>query len=217
MKIQYHCLRCGEPLGPNAHCCNCSRSYCPKCEPEPTHERNVLVWLAGKPRLAFTIGAIILALAVLLSAGCKKSPTSPNDFSHPNEILIDELTQCYAEYHDIKSVVERSGREYRGVIVEFSDTVRWVPCSNGKKGLGPNSTCVAAGWAWPTDMANGIAHITYYGPFVRDECDLCVRATEESHLNESAAHEVAHLAGEWSHGPSFVEKFHDGLKNAGCF
>ena len=146
-----------------------------------------------KHRIDVPIGAF-MALSSLWGCG---SPTAPDDPSpHPNEILINEYTQCYGGYHGL-------GR----IDVSFSEESRMVPCQPGS-----GKECVAAGWAWPSTR-----QVTYYRPWVRDECprELCPGPTTREQLKEAAAHETCHLAGNPSE-PSAIGCLHETLEKHSC-
>ena len=93
--------------------------------------------------------------------------------------LVERLTECYGEHHGIS-----------GISIEYADYVQWVPCVLGNKGKGPNGECVAGGWARPYSRL-----VTYYEPFIKDDCELCASATTTFGLNWIAAHETCHLSG----------------------
>jgi hypothetical protein len=117
-------------------------------------------------------------LIAILLGGCGVSPTSPTP-THPNEILITQHTQCYANYFKLGTIT-----------VSFFEDERLVDCSAdwGYDEDGDPLMCQIAGAAYP-----GSRHAEYYGPWVRGETDT----TREPDLEWAAAHEVCHMAGTW--------------------
>ena len=151
-----------------------------------THERNVLVWLAGKlykirwPWFAFWVSIAILYNT--LGCGLLKSPTAPDESElHPSEILITEHTQCYADYFRLGEIT-----------VSFFEDERLINCYPLKyDGNGDPVQCVKAGGAFPYSR-----HAHYYGPWVRGE--LAGYSSSSQDLEWVAAHEVCHMLGTWS-------------------
>ncbi len=146
-----------------------------------THERNVLMWLAGKlykirwPRFAFWVSMVILYST--LGCGLLESPTAP-DPTHPNEILIIEHTQCYADYFRLGEIT-----------VSFFEDERQVNCYPLKYDEnGDPFQCLQAGGAWPFKR-----HASYYGPWVRGELADYLFSSQD--LEWVAAHEVCHMLG----------------------
>ncbi len=152
-----------------------------------THERNVLVWLAarvGWRQLGFVILIILFTTAITGLCGCGlfKSPTAPDDEElHPNEILITEHTQCYADYFRIGKTTCSFFEDER--LLDCSDT--WGNDENGDPFM-----CPIIGGAYP-----GSRHAEYYGPWVRGEPPY---QPTSAHLEETAAHEVCHMIGGWN-------------------
>jgi len=114
-----------------------------------------------------------------LGCGLLKSPTAPT-YDHPNEILITEHTQCYADYF-------RLGK----ITCSFFEDERWVDCSDdwGNDENGDPFECLVVGGAYP-----GSRHAEYYGPWVRHE----LGREQPPELEWAAAHEVCHMTGTWS-------------------
>lgn len=167
-----------------------------------THERNALVWLATRPRLMFTLLAILLGLVVIL-AGCGGGGlTSPDSVS--NKDYIESVTQCYGKYQGFD----------KPVAIKYSNEVRWGPCGSGK-GKGPNGECVLAGWSWPIQNANATPIVTYYEPWVINDCDNCAVPTTLKQLNDVASHEVCHAVGNWSEADANACGA-EAVANAGC-
>ncbi len=69
-----------------------------------THERNVLVWLAANWHnyLGWLVPISWIVLGALVLASCA-SPTGPEppELTHPNELILDDLVQCNAEFHGL--------------------------------------------------------------------------------------------------------------------
>ena len=138
---------------------------------EITHERTLqtMRWAS----LIISLIAVGVALA-----GCK-SPTAPDEPSHPNEILITEHTQCYADHFHLGKIT-----------VSFFEKARWADCSDwlGNDENGDPMECMVAGGAYPFSR-----HAEYYGPWVRHELE-----GPPPELEWTAAHEVCHMTGTWS-------------------
>ena len=148
-----------------------------------THERNVLMWLARKAVQGFrwpwfTFWMSIAILYSILGCGLLKSPTAADEL-HPNEILITEHTQCYADHF-------RLGK----ITCSFFEDERLIDCSDdwGNDENGDPVQCLRVGGAFP-----GSRHAEYYGPWVRHEL-----GGEPPDLEWVAAHEVCHMTGTWS-------------------
>ena len=112
---------------------------------------------------------------------------------------VEDYTECFARYHGIENVS-----------VEYSDYERWTPCLKGFSGLGPDGQCAAGGWALPLSTT-----VTYYEPYIDDNCVNCAKRTERKHLRWIAAHETCHLSGIWDEATT-NECTSRALKEAGC-
>ena len=108
-------------------------------------------------------------LGVLFLAGCAL-PTAPDppELTHPNEILLDELVQCNAEYHGLGPLQ-----------VRFFEVARPATLPDGQLGL-------VAGAGWP-----GATWVEFWHEWVLDPRRI------RSDLAEVAAHEVCHVSGIW--------------------
>ena len=179
---------------------------------EKTHQTMLGAW-----RLIFKLTVVWLAFTFLASSfGCAHAPTSADgiELTNKNEILIYELTQCYAKYNGMEAL---PGKD-EIVSVVFTNEIKWAECQTwdgkdpGVKGAGPDGQCLSVGWAYP-----GIRSVNYYRPYVRGQCDLCLFPTTSLGLNDTAAHESAHIRGTWDHGRQFQAWYVDALRNANCF
>jgi len=112
------------------------------------------------------IGAVAAGLLFAI-IGCK-SPTSPDEGPHPNEVKVLELTKCFAEYVEMPWIT-----------AIFQEEEYLVPCEPGSK-----DQCPAKGWA----LLPG-HKIVFWGPFVRGE----YRKLESWDLPSLVAHEIAHV------------------------
>ena len=99
---------------------------------------------------------------------------SPEDYAR-------EMTQCYADYLGLGEVE-----------VRFTEEFRWTECSSGT-GIGPDGQCPAAGWAWPMYMDEGRKMVTYYHPWLINDCPECSVETTREFISNRAAHEVCHV------------------------
>jgi len=81
----------------------------------------------------------VMWLIIVMIMGCASTPTTPTA-AHPNEVLVTEFTQCWADYHQLGPLA-----------VYFHDNH-----INPDK---PHS----AGWAWP-----GATEVHYVRPRVHE-------------------------------------------------
>lgn len=141
-----------------------------------THERTMQTM-----RWASLIISLIAVAVALSGCGLLKSPTAPEDkVLHPNEILITEHTQCYADHFHLGKIT-----------CSFFEDERWADCSDwwGYDENGDPIECMVAGGAYPFSR-----HAEYYGPWVRGE----LPDIPNPDLEYTAAHEVCHMTGTWS-------------------
>jgi hypothetical protein len=170
-----------------------------------THERNVLMWVAGKlpSRPAFWIVLVIILWAIILFTSCE-SPTSTTAVEHPNEEIITLYSKCYYKHLGLE---EKLGGP---LTVAFSTEKREVKCPAGCNTCPADGKCIAAGWAMPYSKM-----VTYYKPWVRDP------ARKRVDLSEAAAHEISHISGPMAHDSVFwetMEKLIDETAGGGkCF
>lgn len=185
---QYVCLRCGRDMKTGGHCCECSRGVCPECrsrrlalaKPPPTHERNVLMWVATRGWLRVLMWFlfwVFMGYLFFSIVGCGNgSPLSSTEIGHPNEEMIVAWSECYYAYFGLEEKLHGS------LTVAFTDERRVVPCPSHMQN--PPEECIAAGWAAP-----GTRLIHYYRPWVRSN------DRNAWDLQYTAAHEVCHLSG----------------------
>lgn len=128
-----------------------------------THERtHQTMWRAAK---IIAVGCLLYVLV-----GCTSPPTGPTppELTHPNEILLNELVQCNADYHGLGHLD-----------IAFFDACRPTVAPDGKVGC-------SDGGAWP--YANWVE---FWHSWVLDP-----RRTRND-LADIAAHEVCHASGIW--------------------
>lgn len=134
-----------------------------------THERTMQTM-----KWALLLSVLVGAAWGACGCGLFKSPTASDEPElHPNEILITEYVQCYAEYFGLKEVW-----------VDFWEHGQHVDCSEDH---GEGAMCPIAGHAHIVGRG-----VSFWGPWVRGEASHV-----PPDLEWAAAHEVCHLTGLW--------------------
>jgi hypothetical protein len=144
-----------------------------------THERNVLMWLASgevtyQGCLRFLVVPLYLALLLLLS-GCGTTTSTgpePPELGHPNEILMQALIDCNANYHSLGKID----------LFWFKGERRWFELPDGRLGF-------AACGAWPDADYVECDH-------------AWVLEAQRAELADAAAHEVCHITGDLREPPT---------------
>ena len=141
-----------------------------------THERNVLMWLAARPRRAGRLLILLVLASLCLGCGVDVGPTSPSDMS-PEELRMLGYLQCYAEAKGLRGEVS---------LVLFDHERR-----TDERSQLPGSVIICQ--TWPRDDGRA-GSVECWRPWINGETQYPSGPSEKLW---AAGHEICHMTGIW--------------------